>query len=386
MDYKTLTPFIFSILVLSVISLTPQVFANEIIIDDFSAGPVSLADTVGTCDSSLSTTGSVLGGERITFACRDSGVGSSSADIDTIHQEFLFRLNLADGSSGMVYDSNGALLGGFDLTDGGMNDLLRLEIISSDSTVEIIIDAVDQNGMVGQFSVMHGPSGFSTLDIPFSSIVGVDFTVLDFLAVTFIGSHPSNVDSDFLLGSISAASGGPEIISCDASLDGNQMVQPVVTDATGTAMFTLELGANLLEWNPISFADLTSPATTIKIHGPAIAGQNAPVELEAGVLSGGVPVVTTGSIMGSTNIDNAQKNDLLNELWYIVVRNDEFIGGEIRGQIICDIERQIGGTFIPIDTTALLLTSMQTSMIWWLPAVVIAVGAVAFFKTRSKKD
>ena len=70
---------------------------------------------------------------------------------------------------------------------------------------------VDQNGIVGQFSVMHGPSGFSTLDIPFSSIQDmdsnpVDFALLDFLGFTFVGSQPDDVDSVFILGSISATS------------------------------------------------------------------------------------------------------------------------------------------------------------------------------------
>ena len=165
------------------------------------------------------------------------------------------------------------------------------------------------------------------------------------------------------------------VVPCEASLDGNQMVGPVVTDATGAALLTLKLSSNLLEWNPISFTDLTSEVTTIFIHGPAPPGANAVVQLDAGDLSDVAPFGTTGEIMGSTVIDNTQKSNLLNELWYIVVRNEAFPAGEIRGQIICDVERQVGGTLIPIDTTALLLSSVQTSMIWWLPAVVIVTGA-----------
>ncbi len=117
------------------------------------------------------------------------------------------------------------------------------------------------------------------------------------------------------------------VVLCDASLDGSQMIGPVVTDATGAALFTLELDSNLLEWNPISFTDLTSEATTIFIHGPAPSGLNAGMQLDAGDISGGVPMAIAGAIMGSTVIDDTQKSDLLNELWYIIVRNSEFPAG-----------------------------------------------------------
>ena len=42
----------------------------------------------------------------------------------------------------------------------------------------------------------------------------------------------------------------------------------------------------------------------------------------------------------------------------------------------------IGGETISIDTTALLLSSAQTSMIWWLPAVLIIGASIVLLKTR----
>ncbi len=175
-----------------------------------------------------------------------------------------------------------------------------------------------------------------------------------------------------------AFAGGDEgdFVLCDASLDGNQMVTPVVTDATGAALLTLELDSNLLEWNPISFSDLTSEATTIFIHGPALSGQNAGMQLDAGDISGGVPMAIAGAIMGSTVIDDTQKSDLLNELWYIVVRNSEFPAGEIRGQIICDMERQVGGTLIPIDATAVLIAGLSTN--FSILTGLVVLGSVTF--------
>jgi len=47
----------------------------------------------------------------------------------------------------------------------------------------------------------------------------------------------------------------------------------------------------------------------------------------------------------------------------------------------------VGGEFLPIDNTALLLAGLQTSAIWMLPLLAGAVGAgVYFIKTRMNKD
>ena len=42
----------------------------------------------------------------------------------------------------------------------------------------------------------------------------------------------------------------------------------------------------------------------------------------------------------------------------------------------------VGGEIIPIDNIALLLSSAQTSMIWWLPAVMIIGASIVLLKTK----
>jgi len=42
----------------------------------------------------------------------------------------------------------------------------------------------------------------------------------------------------------------------------------------------------------------------------------------------------------------------------------------------------VGGENISIDNTALLLSSAQTSMIWWLPAVLIIGASIVLLKTK----
>jgi hypothetical protein len=44
----------------------------------------------------------------------------------------------------------------------------------------------------------------------------------------------------------------------------------------------------------------------------------------------------------------------------------------------------VGGTDIPIDTTTLLLYGIESSAMWWTPAIVIAVAGIGFWKAKKK--
>ena len=275
-----------------------------------------------------------------------------------VGDSLLLTISNNDGQIGQP--GFGALPGpAFRIDNVGLNQPLQSESISA--------NGIFQAGETWQFVVQDfadafpgniGPSSFRSYGIGgVSSPSGTDMSRASIIAFT---------EDELPL--------PDEIVLCDASLDGSQMVGPVVTDATGSAQFTLNLVFNLLEWNPISFADLFDNALTIFIHGPAPTGVNAGVQLDAGALSGGVPAATTGAIMGFDVIDDTQKSDLLNGLWYIVVRNTEFPAGEIRGQIICGGGIPIGGTILPIDTTALLLAGAKMTAAWMIPVIVASIG------------
>jgi len=52
-----------------------------------------------------------------------------------------------------------------------------------------------------------------------------------------------------------------------------------------------------------------------------------------------------------------------------------------------DPQCKVGGEFLPIDSTALMLAGLQSSAIWMLPVLAGAVGVGAFYiKTRMNKD
>jgi len=246
------------------------------------------------------------------------------------------------------------------------NDMVRLEgsIFGDPDFDELHIRAGSDLGLPspGQTTLTELPSGDFVVDSFFDV----------FYEIQFIGAPGSILDS--FRGTTQGTSTIEELGMCFADLDGAQMVPPVVTGASGAAQLTFDPGTNVFGWNPISFADLTTEATTIFIHGPAPPNVNSGVQVDVGLLSGGVPAATTGEITGSAFIDDTQKSDLLNELWYIVVRNAEFPAGEIRGQIICEVFHPVGGTILPIDSFALLLAGTQMTASWLIPVLVAGAG------------
>ncbi|MDH3678275.1 MAG: CHRD domain-containing protein [Nitrosopumilus sp.] len=166
-----------------------------------------------------------------------------------------------------------------------------------------------------------------------------------------------------------------QIVECTANLDGAQEVQPVDTEGTGSATLSLDTNTGLLNWN-IEFSDLSGVNTASHIHGPALEGQNAGVQVPLGI---GSPII------GGTNIDGSQQADLLAGLWYINIHSENFLGGEIRGQINCG-EPQVAGELLPLDSTALLIGGLSSMSMWMIPTVAGLAGAGLYLVKYRTRD
>ncbi len=110
-----------------------------------------------------------------------------------------------------------------------------------------------------------------------------------------------------------------------ATLNGAQEVPPTASSATGTGTFTIDTAANTLSFN-ITFSPLQGGAETgAHIHGPAVAGVNAPIVFS---LPPGSPKT------GVWNYPEVMEADILAGRMYTNIHSTLFPGGEIRGQIL----------------------------------------------------
>jgi len=127
-------------------------------------------------------------------------------------------------------------------------------------------------------------------------------------------------------------SGYTDIVTLTASIDSEQANRGIGTASggTGNAVMTLDTETNLFNWT-VTWQNLEAPTTANHFHGPGAPGNNGPVQISFGQISG----LTSPSI-GMSTLSDSQVSDLLNNLWYINFHTPAFPGGELRGQILVD--------------------------------------------------
>ena len=116
---------------------------------------------------------------------------------------------------------------------------------------------------------------------------------------------------------------GATVYDLCATLDGAQVVPPVVTAGTGAGVMTYDDATNEL-CVTLAVSNLNAAATNCHVHGPAAEGSNAGVQ---------VPLPLPDFANFCATITEAQELDLLGGLYYINVHTSSSPGGEIRGQI-----------------------------------------------------
>jgi hypothetical protein len=120
--------------------------------------------------------------------------------------------------------------------------------------------------------------------------------------------------------------GGP---SYKATLAGASEVPPVTSPATGSV--TAVLDGTMLDVNG-TYKDLSGPAISAHIHGPATATATAGIFCTL-TFTEGTPA-GTGTLKGECpNFDEATVTNLNGGMFYVNVHTSAHGGGEIRGQI-----------------------------------------------------
>jgi glucose/arabinose dehydrogenase/plastocyanin len=146
----------------------------------------------------------------------------------------------------------------------------------------------------------------------------------------------------------------PDIVDFVITLDGDQVVPPVDTPASGSGTARLFPSTSELSW-AIEFSGLTGTQTAAHFHGAARQCENVGVQI-------GLPLGSP--IVGSATLTPQQVSDLLAGLWYTVVHTDVYPGGEIRGQVmpaplVDPIPAPIpaGAVYVELETAATGLTA-----------------------------
>lgn len=116
------------------------------------------------------------------------------------------------------------------------------------------------------------------------------------------------------------------------------------------------------------FAGISAGCTGINVRGPGAAGTNGPVQFMSTCLS-----VTTGSAADVFILTPGQEAELRNGLYYVVVTNAAFPGGEIRAQITPT--RGFVGHFTSAGVVPVPSTSLGTGA----AIVTVSPDSVAFF-------
>lgn len=144
---------------LATLALSLATFAGsakaDLVIDSFAAGSVFLPrDTVGSANSTLTgLTGNVIGGTRnLTLNVTGNGQPGVTRALDTVNittQRFsISNDDGVDSNSVLLYDANGAGLGGIDL--GLFGNQIAFNVLSIDTSVSITVDLVNGSGTATQ--------------------------------------------------------------------------------------------------------------------------------------------------------------------------------------------------------------------------------------------
>lgn len=162
--------------------------------------------------------------------------------------------------------------------------------------------------------------------------------------MSILHSHPRYSTAAAGLAALAAGMPAPApaaSFSFIAVLNSGQEIQTPkpASNAQGTALMTLDNKTKMLCYS-ISFLDLVGGETAAHFHGPASAGENAPILyfITPDVSPPGSP--KTGCV---GPLSNQHVRDLKKGLFYINVHSSEFPAGETRGQVFRMISAKTNG-------------------------------------------
>ncbi|MDB5539820.1 MAG: hypothetical protein JWQ89_1547 [Devosia sp.] len=125
---------------------------------------------------------------------------------------------------------------------------------------------------------------------------------------------------------VSMTAAGAAPVTFTADLNGAAAVPPTDSTGTGKLEATYDNATGLFTWN-VTYQGLSGDVTGAQFHGPAAAGESAPVVLP-------VQQRLRNPIAGNASLSNTQLDQLRAGQWYFNIVTAKFRNGEIRGQVM----------------------------------------------------
>lgn len=130
---------------------------------------------------------------------------------------------------------------------------------------------------------------------------------------------------------LAAALAGPasaDVLFYEANLDGAHVVPPTPSPATGHADITIDTDTNTITLS-LTYQDLSGPVTDVHVHGFAPEGANAPILEHIHEED-----LVNFPIEHEFTYSEVQEPFYISGLSFLVMHTDEYLDGEIRGQIV----------------------------------------------------
>ena len=267
--------------------------------------------------------------------CNDGLDNDSDGDTDSADSQCANALD-GDESDGGTVTVIGSAGGTATSSDGRAHITIPADALSEDTPISIMMNAA--SGCLG-IPYTFAPEGivfnkpvtviisYSDTDIPNGASDDSILLAKQYNGYFWRSLANSTVDSNAKTVSAQVAgfsTYGLTIGPYKAQLDGTQQVPATASSATGSGRFHIDTVHNLLAYD-ISYQNLEGSETAMSIHGPADRGEES--ALVAYTLPAGNPK------LGQWQYDESMEADILAGRMYVNILTDQFVDGEIRGQI-----------------------------------------------------
>jgi CHRD domain len=113
------------------------------------------------------------------------------------------------------------------------------------------------------------------------------------------------------------------------NLSGVEEVPPIETFGSGFAQMSYDPDTRILTWS-ITFRGLSSEASAIQLRGPAMPGENGPIDIR--IAPRGRPV--RSPVNGSTKLTPLEAHEFFSATLYLNIATKRYPMGELRGQLV----------------------------------------------------